>query len=192
MKKTILGLIACSSLILAASCSDNQSTDSKEVAKESNEQKVDSNKLPAQMEDDSKFAVAAADGGMLEVQLGKLAATNASSKTVKDLGKMMVSDHSAANEELKALAARKNITLPSGLSDKSQKIYDKLAAKTGSDFDKAYTEDMVDDHNEDISDFKKEVDKGTDADVKAWAAGKVPVLEHHLEMSKTAKDAVHK
>ena len=192
MKKTILGLIACSTLILAASCSDNQSTDSKEVAKESNEQKVDSNKLPAQMEDDSKFAVAAADGGMLEVQLGKLAATNASSKTVKDLGKMMVSDHSAANEELKALAARKNITLPSGLSDKSQKIYDKLAAKMGSDFDKAYTEDMVDDHNEDISDFKKEADKGTDADVKAWAAGKVPILEHHLEMSKTAKDAVHK
>jgi putative membrane protein len=188
MKTTMLSILSVASLAILTSCGDGGNKDAKETAKDQNEQKFDNTK----MEDDTKFAVAAADGGMMEVQLGKLAQTNASSQQVKDFGRQMVDDHSKGNDELKALAQKKNITLPAAISDKHQKDYDDLAKKKGADFDKAYIDNMVDDHKEDIDEFQKEADKGADADIKAWAAGKVPVLQHHLMMAKAAQDAVKK
>lgn len=185
MKKITLNVLFLASVLSLASCG-NHDTDSKDMAKEENKEALKNTDL----EDDAKFAVNAADGGMLEVQLGQLAETNGMSQQVKDLGKMMVDDHSKANEELKAWAMSKNVALPATLSDKSQKKYDDLAKKTGKDFDEAYTDAMVSDHKDDIDLFKKEADKGKDADLQTWAAGKVPTLEHHLMMSESAKDAV--
>lgn len=187
MKKYIITAMAFAMFSLFSACGDSSKPeDSKEAAKDANEQKFDDSKI----EDDAQWAVKAADGGMEEVALGQLAQTNGASPKVKELGKMMVDDHTKANEELKALAAKKNITLPAAMSENRQKDYDDLAKKTGADFDKAYTSMMVDDHQEDIDEFKKEGNDGKDAELKAWAAGKVATLEHHLEMAKAARDAV--
>src|SRR3989337_4470664 len=160
--------------------------DSKEIAEEQNDDKFDDTKL----EDDTEFAVEAADGGMLEVQLAQLALTKASSAQVKEFAQTMINDHSKANEELKTLAQQKNISIPSALSEKNQKKYDDIAEESGADFDKAYCEFMVKDHKEDIRKFKDAADDAKDAEVKSWAAGKVPVLEHHLSMAETMEKAV--
>jgi len=187
--KTITSLMLAAVLFAGLVSCGNKKTeteDSKEVAEEQNDQKFDETKT----EDDTEFAVEAADGGMFEVQLGQLAQANASSAEVKNFAKMMVDDHSKANDELKATAAQKNISLPGALSDKCQKKYDELAGKTGEEFDKAYIDLMVSDHEEDLDAFKKEAENGKDADLKAWAAGKVPTLQHHLDAAKTAQDAV--
>jgi len=189
MKKIALNAaMFAAALFLVSSCSPKKSEneDSKEVAKEQNDAKFDD----TDVEKDSEFAVKAADAGMLEVQLGKLAQEKGVSKEVKDLGKMMVDDHSKANEELKALAQTKNITLPMSLSEDCQKKYDKIAAKSGQEFDDAFTDHMVKDHKDDIDIFQKEADKGNDPDIKQWAAGKIATLEHHLDMAKTAEKAV--
>ncbi len=187
MKKYLFTALAFATLTCLSACGDSSKPeDSKEMATDANDKKFDDSK----MEDDAQWAVKAADGGMMEVQLGKLAQTNAANAKVKELGQMMVSDHSKANDELKALAAQKNITLPPSLSEDKQKKYDDMAKKTGADFDKAYASFMVDDHQEDIDSYKKEGNDGKDADIKAWAAGKVPLLEHHLEMAKATNDAV--
>jgi putative membrane protein len=188
--------------LLAASCANNSTPDSKEMAENANEAKIDSAKATdtsssttssmSDMKPDAEFAVAAADGGMMEVQLGKLAQEKGVSKQVKDLGAMMVKDHGAANEELKTAAAAKNITLPASLSDKCQKQVQDLSAKTGADFDKAYADLMVSDHKDDIDAFKKEAEKGNDAELRAWAQGKLATLEHHLQMAETTKKAVDK
>lgn len=102
----------------------------------------------------------------------------------------MVNDHSKANNELKMLASQKNITLPEVLSEKCQKKYEDLSKKSGHDFDKDYTELMVKDHKDDIDAFKKEADKGNDPEIKAWASGKVPTLEHHLMTAENAHKIV--
>ncbi|MGZ4035948.1 MAG: DUF4142 domain-containing protein [Bacteroidia bacterium] len=142
---------------------------------------------------DKKFVNEAAEGGLMEVRLGELAETNGSSADVKNLGKQMISDHSKGNSELKTLAAKKNITLPSALNEKEQKAYDKLASLKGEDFDKAYTKCMVKDHKKDICEFKKQAKKGDDADVKTWAANTIPVLENHKMLSEeTCKKIKHK
>lgn len=180
MKKLTLSALVMASMLTFSACnSNNKAEDTKEVAEEQNEQKLDDTNL----EDDSEFAVAAADGGMMEVQLGELAQTNGSSAKVKEFAKTMVTDHGKANEELKALAQQKNITLPMALSDEKQKKYDDLAKKKGAEFDKDYVSFMVSDHKEDISEFEEAAKDAKDPDVKAWAAGKVPTLKHHLEMA---------
>jgi putative membrane protein len=65
---------------------------------------------------------------MAEVELGKLATQNASSESVKKFGQKMVDDHSKGNDELKALAASKNVVLPSEVDAQDKSMKDKLAA----------------------------------------------------------------
>jgi len=202
MKHSILFAGGLALVMLTASCANNTETDSKKQAENANDAKIDSAKATdtsrsttstmSDMKPDADFAVAAADGGMMEVQLGKLAQEKGMSKQIKDLGAMMVKDHSTANDELKTAAKAKNITLPETLSDKCQKKVQDLTAKAGADFDNAYADLMVSDHKEDIDAFKKEAEKGNDAQLSAWAKGKVPTLEHHLMTAEAAKKAVDK
>jgi len=151
-----------------------------------------SSAVNAQSNRDKDFAKEAAEGGLLEVKLGELAKSRGTTAAVRDLGDQMVTDHSKANNELKTLVASKNIPVPTTLSEKAQKCYDKLAKKEGKAFDKAYTHSMVKDHKKDLCKFKKEAKKGDDAELKSWAANKVPTLEHHKEMSKDACKEVRK
>lgn len=139
---------------------------------------------------DKKFADAAAKGGMMEVMMGQLAATNANSATVKSLGQMMVKDHSKANDELKKWASTAGYTLPTSLDADQQKQYDDLKAKKGAEFDHMYTDLMVTDHQKDIAEFKKEASNGSEASLKSFASTKVPTLEHHLMESEKAKTSV--
>ncbi len=198
MKKLLLSICTLYSALIIFSCNNGNSPgatanstgkDAKEMAEEQNKNKIDST---AALKADADWAVKVADGGMLEVQLANLALTNAAAQKVKDFAKMMVDDHTKINDELKQAAAQKNITLPAALSDKSQKKYDDLAAKKGADFDKAYINAMIDDHQEDIDEFKKESADGKDADLKTWAANKLPTLQGHLDMAKTTKDGLKK
>ena len=130
---------------------------------------------------DQPFVLDAASGGLMEVELGKIAATNASSAKVKEFGRMMVADHTKANAELKAVAAKKNITVPPAPAEKQQAHIDELKAKKGADFDQAYTSLMLDDHKEDVSKFQDEAKNGKDPDIKAFASKTLPVLNKHLQ-----------
>lgn len=185
MKRIALNVLLAASLFTAVACNETKKDDSTEVAEDQNKAKFND-----RMEDDTEFAVAAANGGMLEVELGKLAQKNGMSTLVKDFGKMMETDHSKVNDELKNMAQAKNITLPAMMSNDNQKTYDDLAAKTGKDFDKAYADLMVKDHKDDIDEFKEEAQDGKNADLKAWAAEKVPTLEMHLQKAEAMRDAV--
>jgi len=136
--------------------------------------------MKSSMNADEHFVMEAATGGMAEVALGKLAGEKASSAKVKEFGQRMVTDHSKANDELKALAAKKNIVLPSSIDAKHQATMDRLSKLSGTAFDRAYVADMLRDHQMDVASFRKEAQSGQDSDVKAWAASTLPTLESHL------------
>ncbi|MEO6542006.1 MAG: DUF4142 domain-containing protein [Ferruginibacter sp.] len=190
MKKIFIPAFIAFSIFTACN-SNEEKTDSKEVVTEVDGTKQDTTSTGNDGNDVS-FALAAADGGMLEVKLGQLAQTNGSSTKVKELGKMMETDHGKAGEELKAWAAKNNVSLPATLSQEKQDKYNALAAKKGAEFDKAYAADMVMDHEKDISEFQAEASGGKNAELKTWATGKLPVLQHHLEMSKMTNDGLKK
>ena len=165
-------------------CGNNN--DSKAEAKSENDAKFDSTNI----EDDTKFAVDVADAGMFEVAVSQLALTNASAASVKNFAQMMIDDHSSANAELKNAAVKKNISLPDTISNAKQKKYDDFTTKIGVDFDKAYVDYMTDAHKDAIDAFQKEADKGNDPDLRSWASGKIPILEHHLMMAQAADSTV--
>ncbi len=181
MKKIAFNCMLAVMLCAAAAC--NTTNDSTDTAEEQNEEQFGEAR-----EDDTEFAVAAANGGMMEVQMGELAQKNGSSQAVKDFGRMMVEDHGKANEELKSLAQQLNITLPTSMGEDKQEKYNELANKTGREFDQAYADLMVKDHKEDIEAFKEEAQEGRIPELKNWAAGKVPVLEMHLQKAQAMQN----
>jgi putative membrane protein len=93
----------------------------------------------------------------------------------------MVSDHSKANDELKAIAQRKNIAMPMSLSDERSKVKEKLAEKSGKDFDKAYINEMVSDHKKDVDLFEDALNKVKDEELRTFINNTLPTLRAHLE-----------
>ena len=196
MKKVSFAAAVCMAIFSFQSCGDAGSGDAVESANESNEVKQDSAEKTSGeatapvSEEDSKFAVMAASGGMMEVQLGELAQQKASSQRVKDFGAMMVRDHTKANDELKNLAGMKNITVPPAPGEDHMDQITNLSKKSGREFDREYMKMMVDDHQEDIDEFEKCSNNSKDADLKAFAAKTLPVLRTHLDSAKAINDAL--
>ena len=139
---------------------------------------------------DARFAKAAAQGGLAEIQLGRLAGDQGSNEMVKAFGERMVVQHGAAADQLKAAAQKENITLPTGMNSKDQQIYNQLAKLSGSAFDRAYAQDMVEDHEKDLADFQNEATNGKNASIKAFAAQTVPMIQEHLNQAREIQKAV--
>jgi putative membrane protein len=131
------------------------------------------------------FWTEAAQGGMAEVALSNIALERSQNEAVKNFAQQMVTDHTAANTELISLASSKNITLPSAIDAKHKAASDRLAARSGADFDRDYMKMTVKDHEKMVKLFQNESEKGADADVKAWAAKTLPTLQSHLQMART-------
>lgn len=138
---------------------------------------------PAFASDDSEFVEKAASGGMMEVKLGEYASQTATSPAVRAFGQHMVEDHAKANEELKAVAQKNGIMLPAEMNAEHQAMTDRLTKMKGMDFDRAYMNAMVEDHEKDVKAFRSEAEDGK-SDVDRWAAKIVPTLEKHLELAR--------
>src|SRR5690348_1518657 len=141
--------------------------------------------MAALSSEDKTFAHKAAAGGQAEVAFGQLAKENASSPAVKQFGERMITDHTQANQELMQIAQSQDLDLPKGLDAKHQAKEQKMSTTKGQAFDKAYMQDMVQDHKEDVADFRKEAEHGKDPQLKAFAAKYLPVLEQHLQMAQS-------
>jgi putative membrane protein len=191
MKKIVLNsFLALAMCFAMASCDSGQtSTDAVETADDVNEEKMESAGMSDDMEDGAEFAVEAASGGMFEVEAGKLAQQKASSSAVKDFANKMVEDHGKANEELKALAAKKNITLPTAMSEEHQKKIDKLSGLSGTEFDEEYMSIMDAAHAKDVKLFEEMANENNaDPEIKAFASKTLPVLHMHAEMADSGED----
>jgi len=140
---------------------------------------------------DRDFIAEAASGGQMEVELGRTAAKNAAHKRVKEFGLRMATDHSKANAQLKQIAARKNITLPSEPADDDRQKMEELSQLKGEEFDRAYMKEMLDDHERDVEKFREAAKEAKDPDVKSFAAKTLPTLEAHLRMAKEVANEVH-
>jgi putative membrane protein len=132
--------------------------------------------------DKDDFVVKAASGGMMEVELGKLAQEKGQSQEVKNLGEKMVRDHSKANDELRNIAQKNNIQLPEGMLDKHKEHVDELSELSGEEFDNAYLELMVEDHDEDVEMFEKASENYGIEDVREWANKTLGTLREHEEL----------
>ena len=136
---------------------------------------------------DTNFILAAAQGGKTEVKLGELASTSGKREDVKAFGQMMVKDHTAINEDLKALAAQKGVTLPQSLDAEHQGIVDKMTALRDSGFDDAYINGMIQIHQKDDKGFRAESAATQDPGIKYFLDKSIPVVESHLQQATALK-----
>ena len=136
---------------------------------------------------DQEFIEKAAQAGMAEVDAGKLAEEKADGQEVKDFARRMVADHTKTNEELKQLAASKGVEMPNDVGRKHHRIMDKLQHHTAAQFEREYLRNQVSDHKDVVRAFEKEAKGGGDADLRNWAAGKLPTLRDHLRMAEAAQ-----
>jgi putative membrane protein len=139
---------------------------------------------------DREFIKKAAGDGIAEVELGRLATERASRPVVKEFGAKMVKDHGAANAELATLARAKGVEVPTTLAPEHQALRDRLSAMQGADFDRAYMQEMVQDHTKDVAEFERAAQTASDQDVKTWAAAKLPTLREHLALARDVNSQV--
>jgi putative membrane protein len=135
--------------------------------------------------EDRRFMMEAAAGGMMEVELGRLAAQKAANADVKSFGQRMVTDHGQANQRLMQIAAQKNVTLPTTLPADMRRDMNKLSALSGAEFDRMYMSHMLKDHKKDISEFEKASNNGRDSSVKSFAQTTLPTLREHMQMAQS-------
>lgn len=131
---------------------------------------------------DKMFISKALMGGMAEVQMGQLAADKGTSEAVKNFGQKMVEDHTRMGDELKPVAKKLNVPIPTRLDGKEQGLYTKLQAMSGSEFDNAYVKAMVKDHKKDESEFKTEAANAADPDLKQVVTKGEQIISQHLQM----------
>lgn len=130
---------------------------------------------------DRSFMEKAAQGGLFEVEVSRLAVSRAADPAVKGFAGMLVEHHSAANTELAQLAGARGVTLPTGLPRGLRKEIDKLGKLSGAEFDKAYVSAVgIKDHRKDIQLFEKAGRSVKDAQLKAWIDKTLPTLREHL------------
>jgi len=181
-------LFACTIIIAGfgfVSCNNTPKTpDTKETAEEHNEAKFDEKKS----EKDAQFLVESAEINLEEMQLGKLAQSRSKNADVIALGKMMENEHANAMNDLKDLAAKKQISIPTSITQDGQDAFDKLNEKTGKDFDKSYCEMMVKGHKKAIDKFESASKDVEDADIRAWATNMLPALRTHLDHAITCEE----
>jgi putative membrane protein len=132
--------------------------------------------------DESAFMNKAAVGGMMEVDAGKMALKSTNPK-VKAFAQQMITDHSKANADLKALAVNKKVILPSVYPAEEKAHMDMMKKMTGADFDKHYIDMMVTDHDKTIALFKSGA-SSSDKEVKDFANKTIPVITGHFEKAK--------
>jgi putative membrane protein len=91
---------------------------------------------------------------------------------------------------LQSVAQQKGITPPADIDSHDKSMKDKLSKLQGAEFDKAYMQNMVKDHEKDVAEFRKEAQNAKDPDVKAFAQKTLPILEQHLQMARTVASQV--
>jgi len=128
------------------------------------------------------FVSMAAQDGMAEVGLAKLALKKSSNSDVKQFAQKMEQDHEQANDQLSSIAKSKGLTVPQKLDAKHEAMMKSLSAKSGKAFDQAYAEHMAKDHSKAVALFQG-ASQSSDADLAAFAKKTLPTLEEHKQLA---------
>jgi putative membrane protein len=134
---------------------------------------------------DKSFLKDAAEGANAEIELANLALKKTARADIKAFAHRIITDHQKANDQLKSIAAEHQTEMSTGMGLKYTAEKARLTMLSGRDFEDAYVNTMVDDHQSDLASFKKEVQNGSDADLKKFASMTIPILRQHLSMART-------
>lgn len=123
----------------------------------------------ADVKSDGEFVHDVAMMNMAEIELSRLALQKSASTDIKSFAQQLINDHDAAANKLKSIASDR---WPAQLDEKHREVADKLASKQGADFDRDYTEAMIEGHEDLAARLESRLDVQSLADWKTAAAGR--------------------
>jgi putative membrane protein len=141
----------------------------------------------AQTPSAQEFVNKVAISDMFEIQSSRLAAAQKADSGTTQFANRMIKDHSKTTEELKAIASKHNLKLPTAMDAEHQKKIDQLKKLSGEQLDDAYDRMQVEAHQEAIKLFEAYAQNGDNPDLKAWAAKTLPALKEHLSHAQKLK-----
>ena len=128
---------------------------------------------------DRAFVAKVSQGGLYEVEAGRVAASKGASPVVKDFGVLETHDHEGVNAELKRIAGMTGVTITPGLNAEFTARLNKLKAVPAGPFDAYYVEDMKGIHTKDEGLFVQEAQGGSAA-YQEFAHGTAVLVKAHL------------
>jgi putative membrane protein len=131
---------------------------------------------------DKTFLADASQGSLAEINYAKLALQKSQDPNVRKFAEKMIKDHTMLIDSMKPLDRKYGVKLPSGPPLMDHAKYEELKMKSGTDFDRAYVEAMVKDHNDDLKKFIDEDQKTSNADIKMAVEKGEKVVREHTEM----------
>ena len=129
---------------------------------------------------DAGFYQQAMQGNRKEIAAGELAQQQAQDEAVKDYARMMVSDHTAMERQLAEAAGIADAAAPAPDASATAD----LEGKTGADFDRAYIDMMVADHEKTVALFEDAAQNAASEQARSLAANALPKLREHLERAR--------
>lgn len=123
----------------------------------------------------------------MNIEEGKIAEQQGTSRALKDYGTMMVNDQSKMLDELKKMAATKKIIVRNFLGESKSEGLKKLKEANGRDFDDKFIRMMIIDHKRDVKKFEKAL-YSTDPDIQVFATKYLPLIKDHLNKIKSIKN----
>jgi putative membrane protein len=137
---------------------------------------------------DQEFMQSAAHSDQNEIQLSKLALEKGVTGMVKDHANMMIKDHTKSTTDLKAIAGKKNVTLPTDMDAEHKTIAATMRGLSGKDFETKFMDQMVQDHQKTLNTLKAHQQMTKDTDLQGFISKVTPVVQNHLDMSKKGAD----
>jgi putative membrane protein len=130
---------------------------------------------------DQNFLKQTAIDNQFEIQLSQLAQSKAQDEKVKQLAQTLVKDHTQATEQLKQVAQKKSVQLPTNLPETKQEELQIFQTLQGSEFDQAYLSCMKVGHAKSVAAYSEKAKNAKDQDVKQFAAALLPKLQEHKQ-----------
>jgi putative membrane protein len=137
----------------------------------------------ADLNADTPFIREAASANLMEVHLGQLAQSRATNQAVKQFGQRMVTDHTNLQNQLTATASAGGLRFTPSLDSRHAQQISRLERISGSEFDQAYMQLMIQGHQEDVSHFQTQSQSARSAQVRTLAASSLPILQQHLSLA---------
>ena len=188
-RRLVLGLVMGLGL-LAACSSGGGSADAVDAANTQNARKINTADVTAKQEADARFLVKTTSNALLEVELGKLAQTKASTPVVRSYGASLVQKRLELLGGLRALAAAKGLAVPPALGQDEQAAYHEVSIQTGAQLDKHLMALIVKAQKQDEDGFDDMADDAYDGDIRGFAAKFLPAVQEQLAGAKEVADTI--
>jgi putative membrane protein len=138
------------------------------------------------------FAKDAATANLKEIELGKLAQTNANYGRLKAFGQKMIDAHTQSNNDLQKACYSAGVTLPAGLPEADRKDVDNLAQKKDKAFDRAFIKKMVQEHQATMEKLDAAAHNMKDTALQNYAKKTLPIVTAHLEEARHILEDIRK